>query len=256
MRAAHSAWDTSCYNRKMIAIKNLTKTYNEITVLNEANFSIDSGKIIALLGPNGAGKTTLINCLLGLTPATSGEIQLFETERPGSLKARKRIGVIPQENSFYPNLTVKENTYFIAKLYGLSNEEFSKRYHELTKTLHFQDFSERITENLSGGMKKRLMLLMALIHNPDFIILDEPTAGVDPKLRIEFWNYFQTIKNQNKSILITTHHISEASDADEVIFLRQGKIIAHDSPEEIIKKYQVENLEQAFLLASENKVSQ
>ena len=141
----------------MIDINNVSKSYQSLEVLKNITFQIGKGKTVALLGPNGAGKTTLINCLLGLTPLSAGEIKLFGDITPGSMNARKRVGVIPQENSFYPNLTVRENTYFIAKLYGLSDELFNERYEKLTTTLHFSQFSERISEKLSGGMKKRLV---------------------------------------------------------------------------------------------------
>lgn len=234
-------------NKKIIEISNLYKYFGKNEILKGVDLILNSGNIIALLGPNGAGKTTLINCLLGLIPYDKGEIKIFNEFSPGDIHARKEIGVIPQENSFYPTLSVRENVFLIAKLYRVDKNTFESRFNHLLDIFHFHNKSKELASDLSGGMKKRLMLMMALIHDPKFIIMDEPTAGVDPYLRIEFWKYFKVMKNEGKTILITTHHISEAKDCDEAIFMRKGSIIEKDSPSNILKKHEVSDLEEAYL---------
>ena len=213
-----------------LSILNLTYSYGDHQALNQVEFNMEKGQIIGLLGPNGSGKTTLINLVLGLIKKQDGEIRLFN-QKVNSKAVKKRMGVIPQQFSFYPALTVYENVMFFAKLFQVPTTVINQRFDEYSEIFKLKDKKHISAESLSGGMKRRLMLLMSIIHDPDLVLMDEPTAGVDPVLRKEFWVFLQAFAKRGKSILITTHHISEANYCDEVIFIKEGKILEKETPE-------------------------
>ena len=223
----------------MIKISNLRKTYsNGFEALNGINLNIEKGKFFGLLGPNGAGKTTTIGILTGLINLTSGSILIDGLDVIKDYKkTRRMIGLSPQEINLDVFFTIKELLIFQGGYYGLSLKESKKKVEELLKDLGLEDKMNAKSRELSGGMKRRVQIAKALVHNPEIIILDEPTAGVDIELRHLLWDSLKDMNvNQNKTLVLTTHYIEEAENlCDEVAIIDNGKIIAQGTPDELIK---------------------
>ena len=223
----------------MIKISNLRKTYsNGFEALNGINLNIEKGKFFGLLGPNGAGKTTTIGILTGLINLTSGSILVNGLDVIKDYKkTRRMIGLSPQEINLDVFFTIKELLIFQGGYYGLSLKESKKKVEELLKDLGLEDKMNAKSRELSGGMKRRVQIAKALVHNPEIIILDEPTAGVDIELRHLLWNSLKDMNvNQNKTLVLTTHYIEEAENlCDEVAIIDNGEIIAQGTPDELIK---------------------
>ena len=223
----------------MIKISNLRKTYsNGFEALNGINLNIEKGKFFGLLGPNGAGKTTTIGILTGLINLTSGNILIDGLDVIKDYKkTRRMIGLSPQEINLDVFFTIKELLVFQGGYYGLSLKESKKRVEELLKNLGLEDKMNAKSRELSGGMKRRVQIAKALVHNPEIIILDEPTAGVDIELRHLLWDSLKDMNtNQNKTLVLTTHYIEEAENlCDEVAIIDNGEIIAQGTPDELIK---------------------
>lgn len=238
----------------ILEIQNLTKNFESLTAVNNLSIKITSGEIYGLLGPNGCGKSTLIKNIIGLQKPDSGSINLFNNYQPGELRSRSKIGYMPQSPSVYEGLSVWENIFFFGKVFKMSSKEINQKTDELLEVLNLQDKRHALASHLSGGMLRRLSLASTLIHNPSLLLLDEPTAGVDPVLRLQFWDYFQKLVKSGTSIIITTHHISEASRCTKVGFMRKGSIFLEDSPEGIMKHYDVTNLEEAFVKSTDIEV--
>ena len=224
----------------------LVKIYGTFKAVDDLDLHIEKGTIYGLLGPNGAGKTTAIKVLSGLVKKTSGNAQVLEMEVPNK-KVLRNIGYMPQETATYLGLTVHQNIEFFGKLYGLDKELIAKREKELLEFIDLTDWRDELVQNLSGGMKHRVSLACALIHEPDVLFLDEPTVGVDPKLRIKFWKFFTRMKKNGTTVIITTHYMDEARRCDKVGFMRQGQLIAEGVPEVLMKETGTESLEDAFL---------
>lgn len=218
----------------MIVIRNLVKRFGTIVAVNHLNMDVYRGEIYALLGPNGAGKTTTVRMLMGLIKPSSGEIYLdgIDVVRKPHL-VKKRVGYVPQFFSLYSDLTVVENLDFLGRIYGMTHEERRRRINELLKTVELTRHRDVLAGNLSGGLKRRLGLAAALIHDPKLLILDEPTAGVDPPLRRAFWRLFKDLKEAGKTILVTTHYMDEAEHADRIGLISAGKLRAVGTPREI-----------------------
>ncbi len=234
----------------MLSLENVRKSFGSFSAVNGVDLDIGEGMIFGLLGPNGAGKTTLLRMIMGLITPTSGKITLFDSFSPADTAARSKIGYMPQQLAVYPGLSVAENVIFFGRLYGLQGAELKQRAVEVLQLVDLQDKRNKQVAHLSGGMVRRVMLATTLIHQPSLVILDEPTAGVDPALRLRFWNWFQELSGRGISILITTHHISEAALCREVVFLRQGKLIERGKPVELMSRYQAKDLEEAFVKAT------
>ena len=224
----------------------LVKIYGDFKAVNDLDLHVEKGTIYGLLGPNGAGKTTAIKVLSGLVKKTSGNAQVLEMEVPNK-KVLRNIGYMPQETATYLGLTVHQNIEFFGKLYGLDKELIAKREKELLEFIDLTDWRDELVQNLSGGMKHRVSLACALIHEPDVLFLDEPTVGVDPKLRIKFWKLFTRMKENGTTVIITTHYMDEARRCDKVGFMRQGQLIAEGVPEVLMKETGTDSLEDAFL---------
>jgi len=208
-----------------------------VKALQDVNFRIKEGENYCLLGPNGSGKTTLIRCILGLLKA-EGSINVMGYEIP---KERKKvipkIGYMPQDISLYPDLSVKETMNFFGRLYGLSKKnELSKAVEKSLELFLFKEWKNTIVENLSGGMKRRLSLACALIHEPELVFLDEPTVGVDPNLRLSFWDYFNNLSKNGVTIITTTHVMDEAEKSRKIGFMRNGKLIAEGTYQDLKRK--------------------
>ena len=224
----------------------LTKKFGRLIAVNSLNFFIEEGEIYGLLGPNGSGKTTTIKMLCGLLRPTSGYAKVFDQIIP-SKRVMQEIGYMPQETAVYLDNTVHENLLLFGEIYGMKKNEFIEKENNILKFVNLVERRDELVSNLSGGMKHRLSLACALIHEPRILFLDEPTVGVDPELREIFWHYFNIISNEGKTILITTHYMDEASHCSKVGFLRHGRLIAEGKPDLLKEKTNTDSLEDAFL---------
>lgn len=222
----------------MISIQNVSKSFGEVVANLNLNLDIPDGKLVGLLGPDGAGKTTLMRMICSLMSPDQGQILLgnlhtvFDRSR-----IRSMIGYMPQRFSLYPDLTVEQNILFFANLFGVGEIEKKKRIEELYKFSRLGPFKKRQAGALSGGMKQKLALSCNLIHTPAYLILDEPTFGVDPVSRQEFWELIQEIKSQGTTIFVSTPYLDEAELFDLAVLMFKGKIIDYDRPEMLKSKY-------------------
>ena len=210
-------------------IQNAVKTYaNGFTALKGVSFDVQQGEFFALLGPNGAGKTTLISAMAGLSRLTSGSIHVMGNDvLKDAYAARMSLGVVPQELVFDPFFTVREALQFQSGYFGIKNND--SWIDEVIHNLALSDKAHTNTRNLSGGMKRRLMVAQALVHRPPVIVLDEPTAGVDVELRQSLWTFIQNLNNQGHTIILTTHYLEEAQSlCQRIAMLKQGELVALD----------------------------
>ncbi len=208
-----------------------------VKALQGVNFNIKYGENYCLLGPNGSGKTTLIRSILGLLEA-EGSIKVLGYEIPKERqKILSKIGYMPQDISLYPDLSVKETLQFFARIYGLKNRQIRNQAVEnILNVFLLKRWQNMVVENLSGGMKRRLSLASSLIHKPKLIFLDEPTIGVDPTLRLSFWDYFKDLNEQGATIITTTHVMDEAEKSQKIGFMRNGRLIAEGTVQGLRKK--------------------
>jgi len=217
-----------------IVLRDVTKTFKGFKAVDSLNLEVKVGEIFGLLGPNGAGKTTTIRMICGLMEPTRGEIRVFGYQMPKErFKAIRIMGYMAQRFSLYEDLTVIENLNFYGALYGLSREERESRIKELLEFLELSHVANRLAGKLSGGMKQRLALAAALIHKPKLLILDEPTAGVDPPIRRAFWRYLRELNKEGVTILVTTHYMDEAENCDRLGLMSRGRLLAVGSPREL-----------------------
>jgi len=232
----------------MVAIETskLVKKFGKFTAVDELDLSIEEGETYGLLGPNGSGKTTTIKIICGLLEATSGTVKVLGETVP-SRKVLDQIGYMPQDTAIYVDNTVHENMELFGSLYGMSKDQFKKREEEMLKFVDLGDWRNSLASTLSGGMRHRLSLACALLHEPKLLILDEPTVGVDPELRATFWEYFETLGKKGITVVITTHYMDEATHCQKVGLLRQGRLIAEGKPDELMKKHGKRSLEDVFL---------
>jgi len=233
-----------------VETRNLTKKYRNLVAVDRLNLRIKKGEIYGLVGPNGAGKTTTIKILCGILRATSGEAYILGRRLPDK-RVMERIGYMPQETALYRGLTVKQNIEFFGSLYGLEREMLREKVEVLLKFVELEERGDEKVMNLSGGMMRRVSLVCSLVHEPDILFLDEPTVGVDPELRASFWGYFNRLRERGKTILITTHYMDEATRCHRVGFMREGRLIAEDTPEVLLERAGKATLEEAFLVLSE-----
>lgn len=207
------------------------------------------GNIYGLIGPSGAGKTTLVKLIVGMNPVDGGQIHVLNKKMP-NLEVLQQIGYMAQSDSLYLNLTGKENLEFFAKLYKLTKH---KRIERMDYTADLVNLTENLNQKVatySGGMKRRLSLAIALIQDPEVLILDEPTVGIDPELRLSIWNELIRLKDEeNKTIIVTTHVMDEAEKCDYVAMVRDGKILTKGTPRELKDLYDADDLNDAFLRA-------
>ncbi len=229
-----------------IKTSSLTKEFGDFKAVNDLNLKVKKGEIYGLLGPNGAGKTTAIKMLSGLLKPSSGEAFILGNKIPDK-KMASYIGYMPQETALYVGLTVHQNMKFYGKLFGIKGTKIKEKEKELLEFVDLYNWRNQLVQNLSGGMKHRASLACTLIHEPELLFLDEPTVGVDPELRISFWDYFNELKDEGITILITTHYMDEARRCDRVGFMNYGKLIAESTPQELLSKAGTDSLEDAFL---------
>ncbi|MDH6056106.1 ABC transporter ATP-binding protein [Umezakia ovalisporum] len=216
----------------MLKITNLNKSYGSIKVLQNLNLDIGYGEIYGLLGANGAGKTTTINIICNLLEADSGDVTINEKQVCEATK--KIIGVAPQENLLYKSLTCEENLHFFANIYGLNREMRQKKVQETLLSVNLLNRAKSPVETLSGGMRRRLNIAVALVHQPRLVILDEPTTGLDIEARYEVWELIRQLKKQGITVLLTTHLLDEAEAlCDRIGILKHGQILAEGSLAEL-----------------------
>ncbi|MGB9853713.1 MAG: ABC transporter ATP-binding protein [Candidatus Bathyarchaeales archaeon] len=243
-------------NKFAIIMERVVKRFEDITALDDVSFKVAKGELFGLLGPNGAGKTTTVNILCGLLKPTSGSAFVggYDVQKE-SAKVKELIGVCPQETAIYPYLTGAENVELFGNLYALDKNKLKARRDMLLEKLGLTQDAKRRVEKYSGGMKRRLSLILALIHDPQIIFLDEPTVGMDPQSRRAVWDFMGELKKEGKTIFLTTHYMEEAEAlCDRVGIIDHGKLIALDSPKELISKNKVKNLEEVFIKFTGRKI--
>ncbi|MEM3506283.1 MAG: ATP-binding cassette domain-containing protein [Candidatus Bathyarchaeia archaeon] len=220
--------------RYAIEAIDLTKKFGDFIAVNNLNLQVAYGEILGLLGPNGAGKTTTVRMIACLLKPTSGKIFVngYDTVKEPE-KVKQEIGYMPQRFSLYEDLTVMENLEFYGKIYGLSTIERKIKAKELLKFVELSGFENRLAGKLSGGMKQRLSLACALLHEPELLILDEPTAGIDPPLRRNFWEYFRELNKKGITLLITTHYMDEAENCKKIGIMDKGNLVKLGASEEL-----------------------
>lgn len=228
-----------------ISIRGLSKSYGDVRALDNLSMEIGEGEFFGFLGPNGAGKTTTINILTGLTTYKEGEVKVLGQDVVRDYReARKLIGLVPQEFNFDDYFTVDEILRFYAGYFGIRRYETRKRVDELLDQFNLGPKRETHVRQLSGGMKRRLLIARALVHNPRILILDEPTAGVDVELRRSLWRSMQELNKQGTTILLTTHYIEEAERlAKRIGIINHGQIIALDDKDNLIEQLHKKNLD-------------
>ena len=230
----------------LVHLEQLTKTFGSFTAVDHITLTIHKGEIFGLLGPNGSGKTTTIKMLCGLQRPTSGSASVLG--KPIHTKAvMQQIGYMPQETALYSDNTVHENLEFFAGIYGLSKERFRTQEERLLGFVNLEQWCDSLVSTLSGGMRHRLSLACALLHEPQVVFLDEPTVGVDPELRVRFWEFFNTLSQQGVTVVITTHYMDEADRCTRVGLLRQGVLIAEGNPHDLRRTTGTTSLEEAYL---------
>jgi len=229
-----------------IETSKLVKRFGKFTAVDNLDLTIEDGQTYGLLGPNGSGKTTAIRMITGLLESTSGVVKVLGKTMP-SKEVLSSLGYMPQDVAIYVDNTVHENLELFGKLYGMPPDQFKKREEEMLKFVDLGNWKNALASTLSGGMRHRLSLACALLHEPKLLILDEPTVGVDPELRASFWEYFEKLGKKGITVVITTHYMDEASHCQKVGLLRQGRLIAEGNPEELMKKYGKRSLEDVFL---------
>ncbi len=221
----------------------LVKRFGAVTALDGVTFDLAPGRIYGLLGPNGSGKTTLIRLLTGMTRATAGSATVLGVRMPDRANLA-RIGYMTQGDGVYPSLTVAENAQFFAAAYGV---EDAAQVADALRLVGLADRSKMIVGTLSGGQRRRLSLACALVHRPPVLFLDEPTVGVDPQLRVQFWGHFRTLADAGTTIVVSSHVMDEADRCDELLFVRAGRVIARGTGSGLRAEAGTGDLESAFL---------
>lgn len=242
-------------DKVIIEVKNLVRKFGDFTAVDDVSFQVHEGEIFGLLGPNGAGKTTTFKMLCGLLPASSGELSVAGVDlRTARTQARANIGYVAQKFSLYGTLTVDENLEFYGGAYGVSDERLAERMREVKEQFDLLEMSDKEAGELPGGYKQRLSMAAALLHEPRIIFLDEPTSGIDPLARRNFWQQITELAAEGKTIIVTTHFMEEAEYCDRIMIQDQGKMLAIGTPSEIRAQSGVEikNMNEAFIAIVEN----
>ena len=219
-----------------VLLENVTKKFGSVKAVDNVSFEIYDREIFGLLGPNGSGKTTTMRMILGVLSPSSGKVVVFGHEMPKERdRVVRRLGYVPQKFSLYEDLTVLENLEFYGKVFNMSGQKLWDRIKEMMEEFDLWRFRHRLAGKLSGGTKQRLAIAASLIHDPELIILDEPTAGVDPPLRRYFWDVFNKLRGEGKTLIVTTHYMDEAERCDRLAVMRQGRVAALGTPRDLKK---------------------
>ncbi|RRJ63874.1 ABC transporter ATP-binding protein [Paenibacillus oralis] len=229
-----------------IQTRNVCRKFNDKEVLHGISLDVRRSEIFGLLGPSGSGKTTFVKMIAGIDEATSGEIDVLGTRMP-KLKMMNHIGYMAQSDAMYAELTAKENLEFFGALFGLRGAKMKRRIDEVMALVNLTEHVKRPVGAYSGGMKRRLSLAIALLHEPEVLILDEPTVGIDPVLRKSIWDEFDNLSRQGTTILVTTHVMDEADKCHRLGMIRDGSLIAVGTPEALKLETGSASIEEAFL---------
>jgi ABC-2 type transport system ATP-binding protein len=219
----------------MLKIKNLRKSYKDLVAVNDVSFTLEAGQLVGLLGPNGAGKTTTVSIIAGLVTPDRGEVLIDGHRLAGDTDpAKRRIGLVPQDLALYDELSANANLRFFGALYGLKGAALEKGIAEALALVELTDRARDRVKTFSGGMKRRLNLAAGLLHDPDILLLDEPTVGVDPQSRNAIFDNLEVLKKRGKALLYTTHYMEEAERlADRIVVIDHGNVIANDTLTEL-----------------------
>ncbi len=233
---------------KAISVQNLTKRFGSFTAVDQITFDVDQGEIFGFLGANGAGKTTAMRMLCGLSMPTSGEAMVagFDLYKNAE-KIKQSIGYMSQKFSLYEDLTIRENIRFYGGIYGLSNSEIKAKTEHLVSSLKLEDKINSLVKSLPLGWKQKLSFSVAMIHDPKIVFLDEPTGGVDPITRREFWTMIFEAANRGTTVFVTTHYMDEAEYCNRVSIMVDGQIAALGAPVELKIKYTARDMGEVFL---------
>jgi ABC-2 type transport system ATP-binding protein len=235
-------------NERVITVHNLMKKFGSFVANDNLNFEVYAGEIFGFLGANGAGKTTAIRILSGLSSPTSGEVivaGINASKKPEEIK--KQIGYMSQKFSLYEDLTVKENIMLYGGIYGLSKSLIKERTENLLDKLNFLDYGNKLISDLPLGFRQKLAFSIAVIHEPKIVFLDEPTGGVDPITRRQFWELIYETAARGITVFVTTHYMDEAEYCDRISIMSEGKIVALDTPENLKKFYNADSVEEVFI---------
>lgn len=241
MKNEYEKTDSVC-----IRVEDVGKSFGKKQVLNDISINVNYSQILGLLGPSGSGKTTLVKIIAGVDNATRGNVFMLGEKMP-KLSTMGSIGYMAQSDALFGELTAEENLRFFAALYGLKGLKRKNQINEVMEIVGLTDDLKKQVKKYSGGMKRRLSLAAALIHKPPVLILDEPTVGIDPVLRKSIWNELYNLKKEGSTIIVTTHVMDEALNCDNLGMIRDGRIIAIGTPEELLEATSSETLEDAFL---------
>ena len=232
----------------IIQVKNLTKQYGDFFAVNKISFEVKKGEIFGFLGANGAGKTTAMKMLIGVSKPTSGDANVagFDVFKNPE-KIKKSIGYMSQKFALYDDLTVNENITFFGGIYGLTRKVIKQKTKALLQYLEIENLGKTLVGSLPLGIKQKLAFSIALIHEPKIVFLDEPTGGVDPITRRQFWEMIYEKAHQGTTIFVTTHYMDEAEYCDRVSIMVSGKIEALDTPKKLKETYKVDSMNEVFL---------
>jgi ABC-2 type transport system ATP-binding protein len=235
-------------SKKVITANQLTKVFGNFTAVDHISFEVDKGEIFGFLGANGAGKTTAMRMLCGLLLPSSGEATVagFDVYRQNEM-IKRNIGYMSQKFSLYEDLTVRENIRFYAGIYGLSDEQIKQKTQSLLTQLHLEKQEKTLVRDLPLGWKQKLAFSIAIVHDPAIVFLDEPTGGVDPVARKEFWSMIYETSSRGITIFVTTHYMDEAEYCNRVSIMVDGKIEALDTPARLMKAYDSRSMDGVFL---------
>lgn len=245
-------------DKHIITVKNLVKNFGDFTANDHLNFDVKRGEIFGFLGANGAGKTTAIKILCGLSLPSSGELSVAGYDvytQTGKIK--RNIGYMSQKFSLYEDLTVRENIMFYGGIYGLKMKDLRKKTNALLEQLKMKELEHKLIAGLPLGWRQKLAFSIAMIHDPQIVFLDEPTSGVDPITRRQFWDMIYEAADQGTTIFVTTHYMDEAEYCDRVAILSDGRLIALDRPIALKKQHGVDTMDDVFvnLVRSKNSKS-
>ena len=238
---------------KIITVQNLTKSFGDFTAVKGISFDVYKGEIFGFLGANGAGKTTAMKMLIGISKPSSGKaiVAGFDVIEHTE-KVKKSIGYMSQKFSLYDDLTIKENITFFGGIYGLSRKTIKQKMNELIAELSLQDVANKLVGSLPLGWKQKLSFSIALLHDPQIVFLDEPTGGVDPITRRQFWEMIYAQANKGTTIFVTTHYMDEAEYCDRVSIMVEGVIEALDTPKKLKEQFNEASMNDVFLKLARN----
>ncbi|MEK5239385.1 ABC transporter ATP-binding protein [Paenibacillus sp. FSL L8-0470] len=230
----------------VVSVNHVCRTFGSKEVLKDISLQVAEAETFGILGPSGSGKTTLVKLLTGIDEATSGEVRVLGIPMP-KLATLQQIGYMAQSDALYTELSAKENLEFFAALYGLKGGNRTRRIRDVLELVNLQDHLRKRVDQYSGGMKRRLSLAIALLHEPPLLLLDEPTVGIDPVLRQSIWKELKALNRKGTTIVLTTHVMDEAEKCDRLAMIRDGELLAVDTPAGLLNATGSASLEEAFL---------